>query len=425
MAARMVCGVVLRTGTDLGVFRKFGTSAAACRRAAPLGPMPNEDIDARNLESLEKYRSYTRYLKVAEEESRKPHWWKTYRQYVVQEEACCCFPPEGAEKIDIGLPHLRPSRSQEVKERRKLCRENRRSSELERATRLQTLRIPLDEVKAEWERTNGPYEVQRVAEYYGIYRDLFPHATFVPRVVLRVVYGTEGEHSSPVHCGNVLTPSEAASAPHVTFGAEDGSLWTLLLTSPDEHLRDNESEYVHWLVGNIPGNMVHSGEEVCHYFPPFPAKGTGFHRFVFILFKQEGPINFKEDYRQSPWSPSNVLCQSWLLYSTCKIEELTGRLITKSYFFSSHSLTMRTFRTLDFYRKHQDAMTPAGLAFFQCQWDDSVTHTFHELLSMKEPVFEYDRPPVYHPPQKKYPHGQPLRYLDRYRDSQEPSYGIY
>ncbi|XP_006635168.2 large ribosomal subunit protein mL38 isoform X1 [Lepisosteus oculatus] len=383
MAARMVCGVVLRTGTDLGVFRRFGTSAAACRRAAPLGPMPNEDIDARNLESLEKYRSYTRYLKVAEEESRKPHWWKTYRQYVVQE--------EGAEKIDIGLPRLQLSRSQEVKERRKLCRENRRSSELERATRLQTLRIPLDEVKAEWERTNGPYDVQRVAEYYGIYRDLFPHATFVPRVVLRVVYGTEGEHSSPVHCGNVLTPSEAASAPHVTFGAEDGSLWTLLLTSPDEHLRDNESEYVHWLVGNIPGNMVHSGEEVCHYFPPFPAKGTGFHRFVFILFKQEGPINFKEDYRQSP----------------------------------CHSLTMRTFRTLDFYRKHQDAMTPAGLAFFQCQWDDSVTHTFHEMLSMKEPVFEYDRPPVYHPPQKKYPHGQPLRYLDRYRDSQEPSYGIY
>lgn len=25
-------------------------------------------------------------------------------------------------------------------------------------------------------------------------------------------------------------------------------------------------------------------------------------------------------------------------------------------------------------------MTPAGLAFFQCRWDDSVTHTFHQLL---------------------------------------------
>lgn len=46
----------------------------------------------------------------------------------------------------------------------------------------------------------------------------------------------------------------------------------------------------------------------------------------------------------------------------------------------SFQLAQRTFRTFDFYKKHQDAMTPAGLAFFQCRWDDSVTHTFHQLL---------------------------------------------
>lgn len=43
--------------------------------------MPNEDIDVSNLETLEKYRSFTRYFKLAEKESRKPRWWKTYRQY--------------------------------------------------------------------------------------------------------------------------------------------------------------------------------------------------------------------------------------------------------------------------------------------------------------------------------------------------------
>lgn len=26
-------------------------------------------------------------------------------------------------------------------------------------------------------------------------------------------------------------------------------------------------------------------------------------------------------------------------------------------------------------------MTPAGLAFFQSHWDESVTKTFHEMLS--------------------------------------------
>lgn len=55
--------------------------AALCRRAAPLGPMPNEDIDVSNLEALEKYRSFTRYFRLAEKESRKPRWWKTYRQH--------------------------------------------------------------------------------------------------------------------------------------------------------------------------------------------------------------------------------------------------------------------------------------------------------------------------------------------------------
>lgn len=44
---------------------------------------------------------------------------------------------------------------------------------------------------------------------------------------------------------------------------------------------------------------------------------------------------------------------------------------------------------------------------------------------MREPVFEFIRPPVYHPPQVRYPKGQPLRYLDRYRDGKEHTYGIY
>lgn len=46
----------------------------------------------------------------------------------------------------------------------------------------------------------------------------------------------------------------------------------------------------------------------------------------------------------------------------------------------SYQLAQRTFHTFDFYKKHQEAMTPAGLAFFQCRWDDSVTHIFHQLL---------------------------------------------
>jgi hypothetical protein len=55
----------------------------------------------------------------------------------------------------------------------------------------------------------------------------------------------------------------------------------------------------------------------------------------------------------------------------------------------------------------------------------SVPKPFTLFADMREPVFEFVRPPPYHPKQKRFPHRQPLRYLDRYRDSHEPTYGIY
>ncbi|KAJ1130154.1 hypothetical protein NDU88_008510 [Pleurodeles waltl] len=387
MAAPLVSGVLRAARAPKGPVycrRLLNISAVLCKRTPPLGPMPNEDIDVSNLEALEKYRSFRRYYKLAEEERKKPQWWRTYRKYMKQDH-------DNEEKIDIGVPYYSPSRKKERQDRIQMMKQNRRNTELESASRLKTLQIPLHEVRAEWERTSGPYHLQHTAEHYGIYHDLFDAATFVPRVPLRVEYSLEQQWIMPVYHGNVVAPSEALNPPQVTFDADKGSLWTLLLTNPDGHLQETNAEYVHWLLGNIPENQVLSGEEVCHYFPPFPAKGTGFHRHIFILFKQERRIDFRDDTRPKP----------------------------------CHSLQKRTFKTLDFYRKHQDNMTPAGLAFFQCQWEESVTHVYHQMLNMKEPIFEFEHPPVYHPPQVKFPHGQPLRYLDRYRDSEEPTYGIY
>ncbi|KAJ8786945.1 hypothetical protein J1605_023200 [Eschrichtius robustus] len=397
-------------------WRGFSTSAALSRRTAPLGPMPNEVIDVSNLERLKKYRSFDRYRRRAEQEARDPHWWRTYREHFGEES-------DPKDKIDIGLPPPKVCRTQQLLERKRVLRALRANVEEERAARLRTARIPLEAVRAEWERTCGPYHKQRLAEHYGLYRDLFHGATFVPRVPLHVAYAVGEDDLMPVYYGNEVTPTEvpqapdlqnkglfrtacpsltgvtapsffphqAAQAPEVTYEADEGSMWTLLLTNLDGHLLEPDAEYLHWLVTNIPGHRVAEGQETCPYLPPFPARGSGFHRFAFLLFKQDKPIDFSGDTRPSP----------------------------------CYQLAQRTFHTFDFYKKHQDAMTPAGLAFFQCRWDDSVTHIFRQLLDMREPVFEFVRPPPYHPKQKRFPHRQPLRYLDRYRDSHEPTYGIY
>lgn len=57
-------------------------AASLCRRAPPLGPLPNEDIDVTDLEALEKYGSYPRYVRNAQEASKKTHWWRTYKEYM-------------------------------------------------------------------------------------------------------------------------------------------------------------------------------------------------------------------------------------------------------------------------------------------------------------------------------------------------------
>ncbi|XP_033840565.1 39S ribosomal protein L38, mitochondrial [Periophthalmus magnuspinnatus] len=385
MAVRRVCMSAWRTGTEIEVnnARTLTTTAGLwLRRALAPGPLPNQDIDVKNLESLEKYHSYKRYFRQAQEAHNKPVWWHTYRKYVEK-----ANPDHGAEQVDIGFPLEQPNRTKQVKERKQVMKENKKNMELERAARLRTLKIPLERVQQMWEQTSGPHHIRRLAEHYGIYKDLFPNAFFLPIVPLKVHYG----QNSSVHYGNILTPTEAETAPQISFEAEEGTLWTLLLTCPDEHLLDGEAEYVHWMMGNIPAGAVQSGDELCHYLPPFPPRGTGFHRYIFVLFKQNGPIDFRDNARPSP----------------------------------CHSLEERTFKTVEWYKKHQEHMTPAGLAFFQSQWDASVTHTFHHTLNMKEPVFEFIRPPVYHPPQVKFPHRQPLRYLDRYRDGQPHTYGIY
>ena len=41
---------------------------------------------------------------------------------------------------------------------------------------------------------------------------------------------------------------QASKEPSIHFEAEDDSLWTLIMTNPDGHLQDNESEYLHWFM---------------------------------------------------------------------------------------------------------------------------------------------------------------------------------
>uniref|UniRef100_A0A182Q033 Large ribosomal subunit protein mL38 n=1 Tax=Anopheles farauti TaxID=69004 RepID=A0A182Q033_9DIPT len=311
--------------------------------------------------------------------------------YPVREKA---LDPELTRPVNIGFPFIKPSRSIQLSERLAHLKTQRNNGELERLSRERKLHVDLEQVRNDWLKTSGPFHIRRLAEHYGVFEHLFGCAYFVPRVELRIQYQA-GDLTHPVRYGNVLKPIDTKSAPEVQFDAnlnftgkeaeqKEDSWWCLLLTNPDGHFEDSEKEYCHWFIGNIPNGDISKGEELIPYLQAFPPKGTGYHRHIFVLYKQNDRIDF------TPYS------------------RMGGDI---------YDLSARTFRTIDFYRQHQDHITPAGLAFFQSDWDDSLTAFYHDKLQLQCPVFEYDFPAPYVRDQEWFPLRKPFNlYMDKYRD---------
>ncbi|KAK5646319.1 hypothetical protein RI129_004783 [Pyrocoelia pectoralis] len=99
-----------------------------------------------------------------------------------------------------------------------------------------------------------------------------------------------------VNEGNELTPSQAKSVPTVQWNADPDKLYLLAMVDPDAPSRSNPTfrEWQHWLVGNIPGCDIEKGDLLSEYIGPSPPQGTGFHRYVFLVYQQPGEITFNE-----------------------------------------------------------------------------------------------------------------------------------
>ncbi|CRK93170.1 CLUMA_CG006531, isoform A [Clunio marinus] len=333
------------------------------------------------------YKSFVRYYI----RGKPPGIAKTLSQRLAMENR---EDPELSTRIDIGFPAPRPSRSTELKQRLEHLKKHRNDSNLEKLARNNTLNIDLDEVKKDWLATAGPLHIRKIAERYDIYGLFGKYAYFTPRLALDIKFKQSDDTYFPVYYGNRLKPSDAVNPPTVNFNHEFNvhgldskgkSFFTLVLTNPDGHFTQENKEYIHWMVGNIRDGDLLKGDTVVPFLQPFPAQGTGYQRYIFIMYKHDKELNFEEE----------------------KVKE-------------SNNLEMRTFSTYDFYRKYQDEMTPAGLSFFQADWDDSLTDFYHNVLNMKEPVYDYDYPEAILKKEKAFPLRQPFNlYLDRYNDPKE------
>lgn len=95
---------------------------------------------------------------------------------------------------------------------------------------------------------------------------------------------------------NVLTPTDVKPQPEITWDADPNQLYTLSMLDLDAPSRQTPTfrEINHWLVVNIKGNDLSTGQILTPYVGSGPPKGSGLHRYIFLVFKQPGQITVTE-----------------------------------------------------------------------------------------------------------------------------------
>ncbi|CAG8788877.1 1901_t:CDS:2, partial [Racocetra persica] len=106
---------------------------------------------------------------------------------------------------------------------------------------------------------------------------------FKPEAVLNIKYGKK-----KVEFGNEFTVEDTQQAPNVSFVLDksdyDNKCQYTLVMNPT--LRES----LHWIVGNIPSNgKLSKATQFDDYIGPAPPSQTGFHRYVFLLYRQPVP----------------------------------------------------------------------------------------------------------------------------------------
>lgn len=169
---------------------------------------------------------------------------------------------------------------------------------------------------------------------------------------LSVTFGeTTVEH------GQILTPSATEAPPSVSWEASEDSFYTLVCTDPDAISRSNPifREFIHWVVVNIPGSDVASGETVAPYVGPGPPYNSGLHSYLFLVYKQA-----------SKFDAENV-------------SEATN------YFSNRGGL-----KAHEFFGEKKGLGVPVGARSFQAAWDESIDE-LHKKIGFLPPE-EYRSP---------------------------------
>ena len=105
---------------------------------------------------------------------------------------------------------------------------------------------------------------------------------------IRITYHN---HKSNAHWeitnDKLVKPCQVLEKPDIQINSNKDVYYTLLLVDPDVPPGALQAAFIHWMVINIKNDNVRNGVEILPYIGAGPPKGTGIHRYFFLLFKQD------------------------------------------------------------------------------------------------------------------------------------------
>ncbi|XP_055847924.1 protein D2-like [Episyrphus balteatus] len=98
--------------------------------------------------------------------------------------------------------------------------------------------------------------------------------------------------------GNIILPSQAKDQPFVDWNADENAFYTIMCVDPDAPYPEDPflGQLNTWTIGNIPGKNILAGDVLFEYIGSAPPKGADLNRYIFLLYKQLGRIEFDETY---------------------------------------------------------------------------------------------------------------------------------
>ncbi|EDV98432.1 GH23119 [Drosophila grimshawi] len=134
-------------------------------------------------------------------------------------------------------------------------------------------------------------EMNRLVKEHSLIPDVI---ACQPQLVINILYQCFTE----VQPGRHLSPLSVSREPIIRWLSDPNKLHTLAMIDPDAPSRSEPSyrEWLHWLVGNIPGCDVVHGQQLAAYVGSRPPPNTGQHRYVFLVFQQFCQLDFDEQF---------------------------------------------------------------------------------------------------------------------------------